>query len=142
MNQIKAKVYYLVATGETLVTTAEMQGSVEPTTKEQDMHIYPALKDKNIDEVDYVELEYGILSTTFNNAKSYSINLETKSLDVVYFTQEELDSMQQQNQEAQDLNSRVSDITQYLSCSNETTIADIENSILEIELNKTINGGI
>ena len=49
---------------------------------------------------------------------------------------------EQQSQETQDLNSRVSDISTYLSSSDSTTIADIENSILEIEKNKIINGGM
>lgn len=141
MNEVKAKVYYEVLTGNVLTITSECQGSIEETTKEHDMKIYEQLKDKNIDEIDFIELEYGTLAATFNNAKLYSINLETKELEVIYYTQEELSAIQQQNQEVQDLNSRVSDITQYLSSSNETTIADIENSILEIELNKTINGG-
>jgi len=44
--------------------------------------------------------------------------------------------------EAQYLNSRVVDISTYLNNSDETAITDIENSILEIEKNKIINGGI
>jgi hypothetical protein len=124
------------------MVTSEMQGSVEETTKEQDMSIYKQLKNKEIDEVDYIELEYGTLASTFNNVKSYKVNLETKTLDIIYFTQEELEDVQPQNQEAQDLNSRVSDISTYLSSSDETTIADIEKSILKIETNKILRGGM
>lgn len=124
-----------------LVITQEIEKGI-PTTKEQDIEKYKELQNFSINEIDFIELEYGTLADTFLKAKSYSINLETKSLDIVYFTQEELDSMQQQNQESQELNSRVTDITQYLSSSDEATIAEIENSILEIELNKTINGGM
>lgn len=142
MRQIPAKIYYLISSGEVLFITSEMEGCIEGITKEEDMQIYPQLKDKNIAEVDYIELEYGTLAATFTNSKSYSINLETRKLEVIYYTQEELNAIQQQTQEYQDLNSRVSDISTYLSSSDEATIADIENSILEIELNKTINGGM
>lgn len=48
--------------------------------------------------------------------------------------------MQQKNQEMKDLNSRTSDISAYLSSSDSSTIADIENSILEIEKNKILEG--
>jgi hypothetical protein len=139
MNQICAKIYYLIDTGEVLIITPECQGSVEPTTKEKDMEIYEQLKSYSIDEVDFLELEYGTLAYTFNNAKAYKVSLKTKQLDVVYYTKEELTAIQeqyQQNQQSQDLNSRVSDIAIYLNNSNEDTIADIENSILEIEKNK------
>lgn len=142
MNKIATKIYYLIATGKVLTITSECQGSIEFTTKEQDMEIYEQLKVHNIDEVDFIELEYGTLVETFNNAKSYSVNLKSKQLEVIYYTNEELTSMQVQYQETQDLNSRVSDIASYLSSSDSTTIADIENSILEIEKNKIINGGI
>jgi hypothetical protein len=142
MNQICAKIYYSVINGEVLCTTSEMEGSVESTTKEQDMAIYSQLKDKNIDEVEYLELEYGTLGQIFKNAKSFTVNINNKQLEVIYYTNEELTSMQVQYQEVQDLNSRVSDISTYLLSSDSTTIADIENSILEIEKNKIINGGM
>lgn len=138
MTQIKSKVYYLITTGEVLTVTSEMQGCVEETTKEQDMEVYPQLKDKNIDEVNFIELEYGTLVTTFNNAKTYKVSLETKQLEVIYYTQEEIESMQNENQETQDLNSRVSDISQYLS-GNQTTIADVEDLIIQTEQNKILN---
>lgn len=47
---------------------------------------------------------------------------------------------QQENQEAQELSYRVSDISTYLLNSDETTISNIENSILEIEKNKILEG--
>lgn len=143
MNQILAKIYYLISSGEILTITAESQGCVEHTTKEQDMKIYEQLKNKNIDEVDFIELEYGTLANTFNNSKSYKVNLETKKLEVEYYTQQELEEMkkqyEQQNQEAQDLNSRVSDITEYLQNQGSQKISDIEAYILESEKNKLSN---
>ncbi|MBN7573664.1 MULTISPECIES: hypothetical protein [Clostridium] len=142
MNQIQSKIYYDINTGQVLVITPEMQGSVEKTTKEQDIEMYPQLKDKSIDEIDFIELEYGTLDETFKNIKSYSVDVENKKFNPIYLTQEELDAIQQQFQEEQELSSRASDISTYLLNVDSTTIADIENSILEIEKNKVINGGI
>lgn len=141
MNQVKAKVYYEVLTGNILLTTGECQGCVKTTTKEEDMSIYTQLKDKKINEIDYIELEYGTLSSTFTNAKSYKINLDSKKLEITYYTQEELNAMQKQAQQNEELNSRVLDISAYLN-SNLTTIADVEDLILQAEQNKIINGGI
>ncbi|WP_315074365.1 hypothetical protein [uncultured Clostridium sp.] len=44
--------------------------------------------------------------------------------------------------ESQEANDRISDISTYLNNSDETTILNIENSILEVEKNKIINGGM
>lgn len=141
MNQVKSKIYYDIISGEILTITSECEGCVEPTTKEQDIEIYYQLKNKNIEEIDYIELEYGTLAITFSNAKSYNVNLETKQLEVNYYTQEELDQIQQQNEKNSELNSRVSDVSTYLS-NNATTIDDVEDLIIQSEQNKIINGGI
>lgn len=140
MNKIKSKIYYEINSGNILTITGE--GDIVERTKESDLQFYPELEGRNMDEVDFIELEYGTLAVTFNNAKSYSINLKNKQLEVVHFTEEELNTMRKQNQETQDLNTRVGDISTYLASSDENTIANIENSILEIEKNKIINGGI
>lgn len=139
MDKIKSKIYYEISIGNILVITSEKQGiDLEERTKQEDMDIYPQLKDKTIDEVDYIELEYGTLATIFNNSlKSCLVNLETKSLDCVYYTKEELDIIEQQEQLNQVLNNRVSDISQYLS-SNKTTVADVEDLIIQTELNKIL----
>jgi hypothetical protein len=50
MNKICAKIYYLISTGEVLTITSEMQGSVQLSTKKQDMEVCPQLKDKSIDD--------------------------------------------------------------------------------------------
>lgn len=139
MNQIKAKVYYEVATGNVLTVTSEMSGTVEQTTKEQDMAVYPDLKDKKPEDIDFIELDYGTLASTFNNVKSYSINLETKALNLIYFTAEELQAEQTQAQASQDLNTRVSDISNYL-LSQTDMISGIEDQILQTEINKLTEG--
>jgi hypothetical protein len=139
MNQICAKIYYLIATGEVLAVTAEMQGSVEPSTKERDMEVYDILKDKFIDEIDYIELEYGTLATTFNNAKSYSVNLSTRTFEVIKYTQEELDGQAQVIADKQVTESRINTISEYVN-QNTSSIDDIENAIIQYELTNIENG--
>jgi hypothetical protein len=139
MNQINAKVYYMITTGEILTITSEMQGSVTETTKEQDMEIHQQLQGKNADDIDYIELPYGTLASTFTNVKSYSVDVANKKLNIVNFTQDELTATEQQNQESQALNDRVSDISQYLQNQGTNLISAVENSIIQAELDKLSN---
>jgi hypothetical protein len=91
MFEIKAKIYYLISNGKSILITDECQRMEKPTTKEEDIEIYSILKEYLYDEIDFIELEYGTLASIFTNLlKSHSINLETKTLDCVYYTQEEL----------------------------------------------------
>lgn len=144
MNQIKAKIYYLISTGEILTITSEMEGCVEETTKEQDMKIHSQLKDKSIDEVDFIELEYGTMASTFNNIKSYSVDVENKKLNFVYFLDAELAEQKKQydlpNRFNEELTSKISSISEYLN-QDTSSIADIEDYILQKELNN-LNGGM
>lgn len=142
MNQIKSKIYYEISTGKVIIKTSECEGHVNATTKDQDIEFYLELKNYTAKEVDFIELEYGTSSNTFNNAKSYKVNLETRQLEVIYYSKEEIESMNQQIQEVEKNSSRVSDISTYLLNSDETTIMNIENSILEIEKNKILEGTI
>lgn len=91
--QVKSKIYYEIATGNVLLVTSEMEGSVIETTKEQDIQYYSQLQGKDANEIDFIELEYGTLVTTFTNAKSYIVNLTSKKLEVTYYTQQELDEL-------------------------------------------------
>ena len=141
MNNICSKVYYEIATGKILVVTSEMQGDIKATTKEDDMKVYPQLKNENAGDIDFIELEYGTLVATLNNAKSYKVNLDTKKLEVVYYTKEELDSMQNQSENNQESDNNISDIYQYL-IDNPKAIADVEDLILQTEQNKILNGGM
>lgn len=95
--EIKSKIYYEKINCNILVITAEYI-DISTTTKEEDMEIYPELKGKDINEVDFIELEYGTFLETFQNAKSFKINIENKKLEVVYYTQEELDEQRKQNE--------------------------------------------
>lgn len=140
MNQVSAKIYYLISTGEILTVTSEMRGCVEETTKEQDILFYPQLKDKKIDEIDFIELEYGTRESTLANLKSYSVNVESKTFIPAYFTQEELVSQDAELQAQQLLIERTSTISDYMNADT-TSITDIEDYILQREQNK-ITGGI
>ena len=140
MNQICAKVYFLISTGEILMTTSEMKGSVIKTTKEQDISTYFQLSGKTSDEVDYIELEYGTLSSKFTNIKSYSVNLETKTLDCIYYTQEELDAQAQTIANEEAISNRINIISDYASLDN-NSIDVLENAIIEYETN-LITGGV
>lgn len=145
MNQIQSKVYYDIQTGQVLAITSEMQGSVEKTTKEQDMEICPQLKDKKDEEIDFIELEYGTLASTFNNIKSYSVDIANKKVIGIYYTKEELDSIKiQQNKqlsEQQAISDRTTAITNYMQ-NNTLIISEIEDIILESEKNNILNGGM
>ena len=141
MNQVKAKVYYLIETGEVLVVTSEMQGSVIETTKEQDMEFYPQLQNRTLDEIDYIELEYGTLASTFNNVSSYCVNLNTKELDIVYKTQEDIDEENLSIKYEQELQTRISTITSYIN-QDTSSIDDIENAIIQYELTNIQNGDV
>ena len=131
--QVQSKVYYEVATGNILVTTCECEGHVIQRSKEEDIKVYPELQGKESDAVDYIEIEYG----TSSKIKSYSVNLKTKALDIVYFTEEEILAMQQPIQptvsDEQILQDRIANVSEYLE-SNNLSISDIEDYILQKEL--------
>lgn len=139
MYQISPKIYYYVKTGEILVITNEFQSEekIELTTKEEDIEIYSQLKSRSIDEIDYIDLEYGTLATILKNVKSYKVNLETKKLEVNYYTKDELAEIQKQ---IENLNNRTLGITEYIQTQDEKTLSDFEDYILEQEKNKILGG--
>ena len=135
--QISSKVYYEKATGTVLVITSEVQGNIENPTHE-DMQVYEQLRDKNINDIDFIELEFGTLGTIFNNSKNYHVDLETNKLNINYYTDEELNNIKIQYQNTQELNNRVGSISEYLSEQPNETITDVENYIVQNELNKVM----
>jgi thermostable 8-oxoguanine DNA glycosylase len=143
MKQIKSKVYYDTKSGDILIITPEMQVDMEETTKEEDMKIYPQLKDKNIDDIDYIELDFGVLANSSSNITSYKMNLETKKLDITYSTQEEIVANNAAIKEVQNTQDRISAITSYVQASSDTqTITTFEDQIIELEKNKILNGDV
>ena len=141
--EIGAKISYEKNSGNVILITSEMCGSCEERSKELDMDFYSQLKDYNIDDVDFIQLEYGTMAKTFENLKSYSINTETKKLECIYFTKEEIEEMQnyteQYVQDQQIIVDRNFGISEYL-IENPNSIADVENYILQNEINKIMEG--
>jgi len=137
IKQVCSKIYYEINSSNIILITSECQGNIVVKTKKEDMKLYLQLQKYREDEIDFIELPYGTLGSTFNNVKSYKINAETKSLDFVYFTQEELESTAQQIQETQSISEKVSNISEYLS-QDPSAIADIEDYILQKEQNKIL----
>jgi hypothetical protein len=116
-----------------------MKGDYEPQTKKHDMDFYPQLKAYNINDIEFIELEYGTMFKTFENLKSYSVNTTTKELECIYFTSEELEEMEQNAQDIHHLAERSCNISNYLD-ENPNSMSDIENYILQNELNKITEG--
>jgi len=140
MNQVPSKVYYKISNGDVIIITTECQGDIETTTKEQDMKLYSVLKNVNANDVDFLTIPYGKLSSTFENVKSYLINVETKELELDYYNDEELECMKNEEIQADLLGYRISDISQYLSEQPSESISTIENFIIQTELNKVMEG--
>jgi hypothetical protein len=80
-------------TGAVLLITAEMQGDIFETTKEHDFEAYEELQNVDINKTDFITIEYGTYSKVFNNHKSCIVDLETKQLKVDYYTQAEIDEI-------------------------------------------------
>lgn len=139
---IGSKVYYNKNTGNVLIFTNERSNDIK-LSKEEEYSIYDQLKKYSIEDIEYIELPYGMLATTLNNAKTYSINLDTKKLEVTYYTEDELNEIQKQEEESQVGSNRVEDIKSYLDNADDTTVSKVEDTILETESNKVIeNGGM
>jgi helix-turn-helix protein len=134
---VESKVYYLKETGKVIYVTSEFMGGVIKTTFEDDYNIVDSLNQYKIDQIDCMEIKYGKYITTFQNAKSYYVDLDSKELKVEYYTIEELEN---QNQEVQDLNIRVSDISDYLKEQKSESIYIFEDLIIQTELNKVMEG--
>lgn len=82
--KIGARIYYEIETGNVIVNTGERQGSVVPTTVEQDIQTYKALSERNRETFDCIELEYGQYAQDFAESNGYRVNPETKELEFSY----------------------------------------------------------
>lgn len=82
---IGKKVYFVIDTGEVIVTTAEKSGEyAEQTTREQDFRDFVALRERNPDNVGMIELEYGQYAEDFMQSNSFRINPETLEMEFSY----------------------------------------------------------
>lgn len=82
--KIGRKIYYDLSTGNVIIDTGERQGSVIPTTIDQDIETYKALSERNRDTFDVLELPYGAYSQDFAECNGYRVNPETKELEFSY----------------------------------------------------------
>lgn len=82
--QIGRKIFYDIGTGNVIVDTGERQGSVIPTTIEQDIQAYKALSERNRENFDLIELEYGQYVQDFAECNGYRVNPTTKTLEFSY----------------------------------------------------------
>lgn len=82
--KIGRRIYYVKTSGDVIVDTGERQGSVIPTTIDQDIATYKALSERNRDTFDYIELEYGQYAQDFAESNGYRVNPETKELEFSY----------------------------------------------------------
>lgn len=82
--KIGRKAYYELITGNIILVTSEMQGSVIPTTLEQDFFNYNELKDRNKETIGVIKLDYGQYAQDFATCNGYRVNLNTKQLEFSY----------------------------------------------------------
>lgn len=95
--QVKSKVYYDNLTGVVLEITPECEGGVPTFTKGQDMERLDQLKGRNANDIDFIELEFGTMSSILNMSKSCHIDVVTKQLKVEYYTQAEIEELDNNN---------------------------------------------
>lgn len=138
MYKIKCRIYYDKKTGESLVITSETELD-KLQSKEEDMNIYPNLKGRDINSVDFIELEYGQQAVIFNNFKSCKVNVMSKQLEVQYCTEEELNEVKNNSEKAHTITDRISNISMYIS-QDEIMISQIEDLIIQNEVNKIMGG--
>lgn len=82
--EIGRKIFYEKETGNVILDTGERQGSVIPTTIEQDIQAFFVLSERNRDSFDYIKLEYGQYSQDFAESNGYRINIKTKEIEFSY----------------------------------------------------------
>jgi hypothetical protein len=82
--KIGRKIYYDKLTGNVILTTSEMQGSVVETTLEQDVSTFEELNGRIAGTFDFVQLAYGEFAHDFTECNGYRVNVETKELEFSY----------------------------------------------------------
>jgi len=128
MNQIKTKIYYFISTGEVLLHVI----NIASTSKKEDYNNNVQLQEKDISDIDYIEVENDTLNNTFNNVKSYKVNPKTKKLETIYFTQEELGNIQKEQEKERSILDRINYISEYANLDN-NSIDILEDAIIEYE---------
>ena len=87
MKQIGTKIYYCLLTGNVIKIMGDMQGHVKETTFDEDVEIYTELKERDKENIGFIQFEYGEYPKLSQNATGVMVDLETKEL---MFSYEEL----------------------------------------------------
>lgn len=96
---INSKIYYLKTNGKVILITPEysLNFEIEKSNLDADYKKYAELQLVNKSDIDFIELEYGKFNSLFINAKSYNVNIKSKELEIIYFTKEELEELEKEN---------------------------------------------
>lgn len=78
--KIGSKIYFEKNTGNVLLNTGEMCGSVRETTIVEDFENYIQLKDRIMESIGCIQLEYGQYKNEFTTCTGYNINIETNEI--------------------------------------------------------------
>lgn len=81
MDQIGRKIYCEKSTGNILLNTGEMCGSVRETTIDEDFQAYINLQNRVKDSVGVIQLEYGQLIDKFNTCTGISVDITKNPID-------------------------------------------------------------
>lgn len=81
---IGRKIYYDITTGNLLLDTGELAGSVVPSTIDQDVLTFKELSERNRESFDVIELEYGQFAQDFTECSGYRVNPQTKEIEFSY----------------------------------------------------------
>lgn len=76
--KIGRKIYYDKSTGNVIVDTGEMQGSVKETTIEQDFEAYQALQGRNQSSIGVLKFKFGEYAEEFARATGLSVDVDSK----------------------------------------------------------------
>jgi hypothetical protein len=126
MAQIGRKVYYELATGNVIVSTSEMSGSVRDTTTEEDFELYVDLQNKNPEAVGCIQLSFGEKVDEFRLCSGYNVDLGTGEIvfDMTPKSAEELEELKTTAEKLHELQAYKADA--------ELRLADVELALAEL----------
>lgn len=105
MKQIGTKIYYCLFTGNVIKIIGDCQGYVKETTFDEDYEIYTELKERDINTIGLLQLEYGEYPKLSEGSTGARVNLETKELE---FSYEELPQEPQEPTEIEMIQEKIS----------------------------------
>ena len=84
VKQIGTKVYYCLLTGNVIKIIGDMMGYVKETSFDEDIEIYTELKERDKENIGFIQFEYGEYPKLSQNATGVMVDLETKELIFSY----------------------------------------------------------